>query len=176
MPRDGPRQWRVTQVPDGALHRASRSPGRPGPRQSHGAHAVEALWPGHGCCLEEPRVHVRTQPRCVDVTAAVSNGASGTTPDEQLAFDASKAPRPLKNVLPVVRTEASMQPTPRADGHWIIALLALEVPRRGFEPIVMPRSMTQRSRTRRAPLREFGRAGPDWSLPKVIPSLSTTDA
>ena len=24
-------------------------------------------------------------------------------------FDASKAPRPLKNVLPVVRTEASMQ-------------------------------------------------------------------
>ena len=58
-------------------------------------------------------VHVCDRGRvCVDVTAAVWKPGlreSTLTNNFSFVFDASKAPRPLKNVLPVVRTEASMQ-------------------------------------------------------------------
>ena len=63
--------------------------------------------------LKSHVVHVCDQGRvCVDVTAAVWKPGlreSTLTNNFSFVFDASKAPRPLKDVLPVVRTEAAMQ-------------------------------------------------------------------
>ena len=63
--------------------------------------------------LKSHVVHVCDRGRvCVDVTAAVWKPGlreSTLTNNFSFVFDASKAPRPLKDVLPVVRTEASMQ-------------------------------------------------------------------
>ena len=63
--------------------------------------------------LKSHVVHVCDKGRvCVDVTAAVWRPGlreSTLTNNFSFVFDASKAPRPLKDVLPVVRTEAAMQ-------------------------------------------------------------------
>jgi acyl-coenzyme A thioesterase 9 len=63
--------------------------------------------------LKSHVVHVCDRGRvCVDVTAAVWKPGlreSTLTNNFSFVFDASKAPRPLKDVLPVVRTEAAMQ-------------------------------------------------------------------
>ena len=100
--RDGatPCRWRFAQVrSDDALY----------PQVDF----VRPIEVGALLALKSHVVHVCDQGRvCVDVTAAVWKPGlreSTLTNNFSFVFDASKAPRPLKDVLPVVRTEAAMQ-------------------------------------------------------------------